>query len=113
MPSIPARRSAMMARVAMAPPMEALVNGLPLLPMTTVRKQYVGGDHHAARACLLRNPVIRRIETVRHNDPGDQRMVGHTKARIADQYHGHIPAPGDLVNLLLHRTRIGIDQYAG
>lgn len=34
MPSIPARRSAMIARVAMALPMEAVVNGLPLLRIT-------------------------------------------------------------------------------
>ena len=80
---------------------------------TPVRKQYVGGDHHAARSRRFRDPVIGGVETVRYDMPGDQRMVGHTKARIADQHDGHTPAPGDFVNLLLYRARIGINQYAG
>jgi hypothetical protein len=61
----------MMARVAMAAPILAAGEGFAGIAddssgtclQATVRQQYVGGDHDAARRCLLRNPVIRRIET--------------------------------------------------
>ena len=117
MPSAPARRSAMIARVAIAPPMLAAVNGLPLWPITrrallqaAVGEQDVAGDHHRLRVGLLRDPVVGGVELVRHQHPLDQRMVGHADARVADHPHRHLAAQGDSIDLVLHRAGVGVDQ---
>ena len=89
--SPPARKSAMIARVAMALPMLAAVNGLPLWPMTrraglqaAVGEQDVAGDDHRPRVGPLGDPVVGGVERVRHQHPLDQRMIGHADAAVAD-----------------------------
>src|SRR4030095_12026996 len=42
--------------------------------------------------------------------PLDQRMLRHADALIADDRHWHLAPPGDLVDLLLYRAGVGIDQ---
>lgn len=64
MPSMPARRSAIMARVAMAPPMEALVNGLPLLPITTAPAfRHRSASNMSAVITTLRGPACSAIQS--------------------------------------------------
>jgi len=64
------------------------------------------------RPSLPRDPVIRGIKAVIDDHAADQRMIGHTNARVGDDHDRQVQAKGDPVNLVLDRTGIGIDQDA-
>lgn len=109
-----------MARVAMALPIELVVKGLPVGERT--------------RAPAFRARSARRMSAVITIAPGadcsaiqssaaskaslttsaaEQGVLGHAEVLVADHDHGDLVAEGDLVDLLLHRAGIGVDEDAG
>ena len=87
-PSAPARKSAMIARVAIAPPIEALVNGLPV-GASTVAPAFTqrSASRMSAVTTTLRgsaplgDPVVGRVEPVADHHPLDQRAHRHAERR--------------------------------
>jgi hypothetical protein len=107
----------MIARVAIAAPIELAVKGLAggrdhacAGLEAAIGEQDVGGDDDAGRPRRRRDPVVRRVERVRHDHPLDQRMLRHADAAVADHRDRHPVPEGDAIHLFLHRAGIGIDQ---
>ena len=80
-----------------------------------VGQQDVGGDHDGARPCILFNPVVRSIETIRDDHAPDPLAHRHAEGAVADHADVHIVRGclvplGDAVDLLLNRAGIGIDE---
>jgi hypothetical protein len=102
--------------VATAPPIELAVKGLPQGEDRCagfdrpVGQQDVGGDHHAAGAAFLCDPVVGRVEAIADHHASNQRVIRHTQRAIADHGHRNMMAQGDFVDFLFDRTCIGIDQ---
>ena len=117
-PSAPARRSAMIARVAIAPPIEAAVNGLPFGASTAEAPAF--RQRSASRMSPVTTtapgparPAIQSSAASNASDDGhplDQGMLRHAQPLIADDADRHVVPPGDLVDLLLHRAGVGIDE---
>ena len=68
-------------------------------------------DGHGIDA--LRDPVIGGVEAAAHHDARDERVLRDAEGRVADQRHGHLPAPRDFVDFVLHRTGIRVDKNLG
>ena len=108
----------MIARVAMALPIEAAVNGLPLWPMTvapTFRQRSARRMSPVTTTVAHRlppDPVVGGVEIVGYHDPLDQRMVGHAHPAVADDVDRHCATECDAIDLVLYRAGVGVDQDA-
>ena len=107
----------MIARVAIAAPIEAAVNGRPLGAITAapaLRQRSASRmspvTTTAARPGALGDPVVGRVERVGDDDPLDQRMRRHPQPGVADDPDRHLVPPRDLVDLVLDRAGVGVDQ---
>jgi glycosyltransferase involved in cell wall biosynthesis len=78
-----------------------------------VGKQYVSSDHDRSRPGPFGDPVVRRVEAGPDDHPLDERMRRHPKMRVADDLHFGPVAESDLVDLLLHRAGVGVDEDEG
>ena len=78
-----------------------------------VGEQDVGRDHHRRRFGGLRDPVVGGVEGVGHDDPLDQRMIGDADPLVADDRYRDGAAESNLVDFLLYRAGIGVDEDAG
>jgi len=114
---MPARRSAIIARVATAAPMESAVKGLPLGAITAApdftqrsASKMSAVNDGAVRTRAFSDIIIRCIKSITDHCAADERMVGDTKMAIADNHDRHFMAIGDAVDFILHRTSIGINK---
>ena len=77
----------------------------------TISQRNIGGNRDAVWCGLFGDIIIGGVETVADEFEGKQRMVWHAYPAIGDEQDGHIVAHGDLINFILNRTGIAIDQY--
>jgi hypothetical protein len=73
-------------------------------------EQNVARHHHVARACGLGDPVVRRVKAIANHDPRNQWMIWHPQMAVADDDHRYPAPPRDLIDLVLYRAGVGIDQ---
>jgi hypothetical protein len=71
----------------------------------------VVGDDDVARLHALRDPVVCHIRT--GFDDGELGVRRHANEGIGYNLHGAARTARDFVNLLLHRTGIGVDEDGG
>ena len=73
-------------------------------------QQYIRRDHHGAGARILRNPVVRGVETVAYHHA--LYALAHRNAEdvVADHAHMRAMALGHAIDFVFHRTGVGIDQ---
>ena len=112
------RRLCFRSRIASAPPIESSVKTRPLRPQharargQTARGQgNVRGDDHVASCDVLRDPVVRRVGGAVDDHHLRARPGRDVQPRVGDQGHRDAVARGDGVDLLLHRTRIRVDDH--
>jgi hypothetical protein len=109
----------MIARVAMAAPIELAVNGFPFGAITAAPAL----RHRSARRMSavmqivpanrpLGDPVVGSVESVADDHAVDEIVRRHADRAVADDRHRHAVAEGDLVDLLLDRAGVGIDKDA-
>ena len=82
------------------------------LLQAAVGEEDVAGDDHRPRIRLLDDPVVGRVELVADHHPINQHMIRHAHPHIADHADRHLAPPGDLVDLVLDGTGVGVDQDA-
>src|SRR3546814_5822233 len=69
----------------------------------------VAGDHHVARPGALGDPVVGGVEAGAHHHPLHERMHRQRDNAVGHHLHGPAVTLGDLEDLLLHRTGVGVD----
>ena len=70
-----------------------------------------GGDHDVAFAGQLDDPVVRLIQALLHDHQRHLPAGRIAHVAVGDQGHLQAVAVGDLVDLVLHGTGVGIDVY--
>ena len=73
------------------------------------RQGDVGGDHDVARPGPFGNPIVGGVHAGAGGDPVDQRILRNADEPRGDHGDGKLMPRGDTVDLVLHRTGIGID----
>src|SRR5262249_46871482 len=69
-----------------------------------------GRRHDVVGGGLLGDPVVHRVESARHVLEAHALLVGHPHRAVGDDQHRQAVARRDLVDLLLDRAGIAVDQ---
>jgi hypothetical protein len=75
-----------------------------------VSQQYVSGDDDGPRVHMLDNPVVCRIKSVIYYHARDEWVARYPDWTVRDNGDVHVISPRDLVDFVLDRTGVSIDQ---
>ena len=112
------RRWSIRSRVASAMPIESSLKRFPFGAMTSApvlthrpRAEYRSHDD-CAWACALSDPVVRGVRTRPDDNPLDL-LRARDRDRTVRDHENPKPIPrSDAVDLVLHRTGVGVDEDA-